>query len=29
MDGTYESRPATPEEIEKLKLLEDAPEPEY
>ena len=29
IDGTYESRPATPEEIEKLKLLEDAPEPEY
>lgn len=28
-DGTYESRLATPEEIEKIKLLEDASEPEY
>ena len=29
IDGTYESRHATPEEIEKLKLLEDAPEPDF
>lgn len=28
-DGTYESRLATPEELEKMKLLKDAPEPEY
>lgn len=28
-DGIYESRPATPEEIEKLKQLEDDPEPEF
>lgn len=28
-DGTYENRLATPEELEKMKLLKDAPEPEY
>lgn len=28
-DGVYESRPATPEEVEKLKLLENATEPKY
>lgn len=28
-DGVYENRPATPEEVEKLKLLENAPEPKY
>lgn len=28
-DGVYESRLATPEEIEKLEQLKDAPEPEY
>lgn len=28
-DGRYESRPATPEEVEKLKLMENDPEPEF
>lgn len=28
-DGRYESRYATPEEVEKLKLLENDPEPEF
>lgn len=28
-DGCYESRPATSEEVEKLKLLENDPEPEF
>ncbi len=28
-DGRYESRLATPEEVEKLKLLENDPEPEF
>lgn len=28
-DGVYENRPATPEEVEKLKLLQNATEPKY